>query len=124
MNTQSEHHEPSFYRDTNEPHSKTIWIYGALTLLFLFIVQVVGHFGFLSSKTGENARKQESVGLLREVQLINLQAAEQMQEYKWLDKGKGIVQIPVKRAMDILVEDAGRVPPSSRAATHPEGENQ
>ncbi len=118
----TEHNEHSG-RDATEPHSGTIWIYTVITLLFLGVVQIVGHYAFLSAKDSEHARKQAYVVPSRDLQLINLQGAEQMQQYKWLDKEKGIVQIPVSRAMELLIQPSGGDSPAS-SETSPESGNR
>ncbi len=74
----------------------------ALLLLALSIVSVYGTRGYVSD---EVRNKEISTGTN---ELIQLKKAEQknLSTYQWADKKSGKVQIPVKRAMDILKKEA------------------
>ena len=57
------------------------------------------------------------------VDLRDMRAAEDqlLQHYSWVDRDRGIVRIPIERAMDILAE---RGMPFRPAATQPQGKRK
>ncbi len=90
--------------ETAEPNTRRIWFYLCMALAFLVIFQIVAYYWFLGMKDAELQAKQV-YSEDRNLQLQHGKDAEALERYQWLDKEKGQVQIPVTRAMELLLEE-------------------
>jgi hypothetical protein len=52
--------------------------------------------------TVEDVRKQERLKILAD---LNAENQKILTQYRWIDKGKGVVGIPIDRAMDLVLAD-------------------
>ena len=50
---------------------------------------------------------------------MEVKQLEQLSEYRWVDKQKGVVEVHIKRAMERIVEDARAGRPASPPPTAP-----
>lgn len=118
-------HEGRVRFEREDTGTRSIYVFGlALGLTaVIFIAIAWGYFQFLArreaargpgaSPLAAQARTQPPEPRLQAdpaADLVTLRAAEneQLSKLAWVDKSKGIVQIPIERAMELLV--AGGVP--------------
>lgn len=103
-------------RQTGEPNALLIVASGAVFALAL----VAGIFGlqayFYQAEDDENGRKVVAVAP-EELARARAQQAEQIHSYRWIDRPRGVVGIPIEDAMDLVVRDgAGPARPVAPAA--------
>jgi hypothetical protein len=106
----------------------------ALVLMTLFAMALLyGLFRYFQSQSGGQARTADPARTFPQPQLQRtpipdlktVRAAEEhiLTSYDWVDRGKGVVRIPIDRAMDLLVERGlparQAAPPSSSDASVP-----
>jgi len=86
-----------------------ITLIGVILSLSLFVVLV----GILFWFTGVNFRESPSEGNTPEQKLRELQAADRtsLSNYGWIDRPKGVVRLPIDRAMALLVEETNNEEP-------------
>ena len=60
---------------------------------------------FLDVEVGE-AESKANVGAPGELRRAASDQMEQLAEYKWLDNEKGVVRIPIDRAIDLMLKEA------------------
>ena len=90
--------------DTNAPMILTVSLVGAILLLVIVLaLEAV----FRQVEETEWDRKVVDVrwAELRETQVRQREA---LRGYRWVDQGKGVVAIPIERAMELTVRDASR----------------
>ena len=85
--------------DHSDPRSAPTVLVGTVGLVLL--LEVLHH----RTTQAETYRKvvAEQPQELRQVQAQQL---EQLNGYRWVDQGRGVVAIPLERAIDLLVEEA------------------
>lgn len=82
-----------------------------ISAIILLAFAVVTLLWFRGAKDSVVAMKQSQT-LTEELDLHRTQEAEFLNQYKWLDKEKGKIRIPIQRAMELMVaegKDAGTV---------------
>jgi hypothetical protein len=96
--------EEESVRQTGEPNALLIVASGAVFALAL----VAGIFGlqayFYRAEDDENTRKVVAVAP-EELARARAEQAEQIHSYRWIDRTKGVVGIPIEDAMDLVVRD-------------------
>ncbi len=77
---------------------------GALLVILTFVLILLLQAWFFQAQGQEYSRK---VVNQRNEDLATLQAAqaEALHSYRWIDKDKGVVSIPIDRAMDAIVRE-------------------
>lgn len=103
--------------ERGEPKSWMIVAWGAGTVLVLVLVIVGIQFYFDRVKEQQVYQKQmEPVS----ADLLSLRAKEDahLHSYAYLDRNKGVVRIPIDRAMELLAKEAaaGKLPYSTKPA--------
>jgi hypothetical protein len=116
-------------RQTGEPNTLVIAASGAVFALALLAGIFALQAYYYRAEDDENARKVVAVAP-EELAQARAQQAEQIHAYRWIDRSKGVVGIPVEEAMDLVVREgagplasptapgaptAGKVPPSRDA---------
>ncbi len=104
--------DPALRED--DPNALMVVIVGAIGSLLLVVIILLLQALFFWSEEREFALKvvDERPQELREVQA---DALEKLNGYAWVDRDKGIVTIPIDRAMDIMVrESRGGAPQEKR----------
>lgn len=83
---------------------KPLWIVlaGGFALLLLFVVAVRLLTGLAPAPEEDAARAVERAKAYDELQAENTQ---KLQNYAWVDKTKGTVQIPIDRAMELTIAE-------------------
>lgn len=102
--------------DRHEPRSGLIALISAATILVL-IGMIVGVYWFYVV-TYERVEYEVHTGVAsKELLALREREDEQLYRYSYIDKDRGIVRIPIDRAMELLVKEieSGRVPYSTAA---------
>lgn len=97
---QAEHDDPT--------SSGTLLVGIVGTCLFIFVVLYV-HVLFENHLSGEERRKQINVA---PAELMQYRAEQEalLHGYRWIDENAGVVQIPIERAMELVVRESGQSP--------------
>ncbi len=84
---------------------------GAL-LIFALIVALQGVF-YRVERTARGAKWDS--GMPTQMEQSRTQQLEQLNAYRWIDEPKGVVAVPIERAMELVVEEAASVSSKSDA---------
>lgn len=108
--------------DRHEPKSGIIAIVSGSVILVL-VLMIIGVY-WLYVVTYEKAEYDVYSGVAsKELLAIQEREDQQLHRYSYIDKGKGLVRLPIDRAMELLVSEieAGKVPYNTTAyAAKPE----
>lgn len=101
-------HEPhaheSFRVEEEQPDNRHLFVYGVVIAATFFICGIVLTSVFHRATAAMLVKRGSQPG--RELRELRADEAERLGGYAWVDKGKGVVRIPVDRAMELLVEEA------------------
>ena len=75
---------------------------GAIIVLLFAVLVVLLVWQRQGIPTVEDVRKQERLKILAD---LNAENQKILTQYRWIDKSKGIVGIPIDRAMDLVLAD-------------------
>jgi hypothetical protein len=104
--------------DPKAPGTLAAAIVGALVVLaVIFALQAYFH-------TSEEAERERKIYAASPEELTRLRAEqlERMNAYRWVDPARGVVAVPIDRAMELTVRDQGRLPGAGEAAAPGAGE--
>lgn len=88
----------------NEPNSIGIWLSMGLTMFSLIVICYFGSLYYMASSS-DTVRGREAVGGIgAELSELRAYEGEMATTLKWVDKEKGVVQIPIDVAMDLVVK--------------------
>jgi hypothetical protein len=95
-------------------------VVGVIASVVVFVIIVLLQVLFFSMSDAEMVRKDPGLASEPLVDLINTQRAD-LDSYKWVDQKKGVVGVPITRAMELVLADDrnARVAPPPGAATSP-----
>ena len=82
---------------------------GAFVLLLIFVIAVRLLIGLAPAPDEDAARAAERSKAYQELEAEN---ARKLQEYAWVDKEKGTVQIPIERAIELTITELNSKKPS------------
>jgi len=110
----------------NEPDTSLTAVVGVVFAILLFVVVVFLQAFFYRQEESETERKVVAVAP-GELAGLRAQQQEALHTYRWVDVNRGVVTIPIERAMALLVRDGGRTPwpqvqpapPAAPAAAQP-----
>ena len=93
-------------------HSRPLWLVlaGGFLLLLLFVIAVRLLLGFAPAPDEDAARAAERVKAHQELEAEN---AQKLQNYAWVDKAKGTVQVPIERAMELAIVELNSKKPTA-----------
>jgi hypothetical protein len=103
--------------DTQEPRYGVVALFGIATVIFI-VAAIIGVQGYYDSML----EREVFIRVLQPVSedLRNLRAEEQqhLHSYQYIDRNKGLVRLPIERAMQLLEEEAraGKVPYNTKPA--------
>ncbi len=99
-------------QDVNSPLLITIGAIGAILVLTI----IVGVQAWYTSALNEETARKDAAS--PNVWLDNLHAEQQanLNKERWIDRDKKIVQIPIERAMELIVENKGMMPSTQPSA--------
>jgi hypothetical protein len=108
---------------------------GMVFLIIVFCFGLWGFFDYVARRAAEVEPTRRAVNLSREppephlqvnasgdYQQIIQEEERQMQQYAWVDPDKGIVRIPVARAMDLILQKGLPVLPPSQGPAQGKGQ--
>jgi hypothetical protein len=80
-----------------------------ISVVTLIAFVLVSLYWFRGAKDSELSDKQAQVDL-SQLSLLRAKENEVLTSYKWIDKEKGRVQIPIERAMELVVKEHENIP--------------
>ena len=89
--------------DPKAPMTIVITVVGAL---LVFVIVIALQAFFYNSEEAERGRKVYSEAP-EELARLRAQQLEGLRSYRWIDSQKGVVAIPVQRAMELIVREQG-----------------
>jgi len=111
----SEHgsHELDAKRHTppggSEPDTSLTAVVGVVFAILLFIIVVLLQAYFYRQEAKEQVEKVVAVAP-EELAQSRAEQQEALATYRWVDANRGVVTIPIERAMGLLVREGGRSP--------------
>ena len=93
-------------------HSRPLWLAlaGGFLLLLLFVIAVRLLTGLAPAPDENAARAAERTKAHQELEAEN---AKKLQNYAWVDKAKGTLQIPIERAMELAIVELNSKKPTA-----------
>src|SRR5262245_9691582 len=76
-----------------------------LSVITLIAFTFVSIYWFKRATDRELAETQQAAGYLQQLQLLHAHENQELSQYKWLDQSAGKVQIPIERAMELVVKE-------------------
>ncbi len=101
-----------------DPDAPLTLVVGVIGVILLFVLIVGLQTLFYVAQRAEERRKVVAVA---PEELRSLEASQLtiLEEYRWVDRGKGIVGIPIDRAMELLVRREAAKPAPAAAPPAP-----
>lgn len=93
-------------RNPDDPNPRITAVVGLLAALGLIVVIIALQAWFFGAQRSEQARKSDAGGLA-EIGQVPAGTADALGSYRWIDQPKGIVGIPIERAMALVVQEQG-----------------
>lgn len=90
--------------DRHEPRSGVIALVSGATVLLLLTI-VIGVYWFYMVEYERTEQAHYTGVASKELQAIHEREDEHLYRYTYIDKDKGVVRIPIDRAMDLIVND-------------------
>lgn len=97
------HHEGGGHELSDFTWTTVMWLV-PISVVALIAYVLVCLYWFRGAKDAELAEKQAQIDL-SQLQILHAKENEVLTSYKWLDKDKGRVQIPIERAMELVVKE-------------------
>ena len=110
MTTREGAHDEAVQAGGTEPNTSLTAVVGVVSAILLFAIVVTLQAFFYRSERAEDQRKVVAVAP-EELSQLRAQQEELLHTYKWVDPAKGVVAIPIERAMEIVVKEGGNVVP-------------
>ncbi len=118
MSGSSVNHGHGGYEKSDFTFVFTAWLI-PFSLVLLVAYTLVCLYGYRGALTAEVARKVSTESQSAEVKAAALKDAEILGSYVWKDQASGKVQVPIDRAMELVVKGLNAADSSSSG---PEGE--
>jgi hypothetical protein len=84
------------------PPTLTIYLIGVLGTFFIVAALIWIMYAFTQPPPVDEGRAAERRKNLSD---MNAQSKEQLETYAWIDRSKGIVRLPIARAMELVVRE-------------------
>lgn len=84
-----------------------VGVFGSI-LVFVMILALQALF----FNAQESERQSKTFGPAEELSKLRAGQSERLNTYRWVDAPRGVVSIPIDRAMELVVRDQGRNPVS------------
>ncbi len=105
-----------FDYENQEPKNNLIAFLLIISSIFVIATLAFLSWMFTVTVDGEQTRKQQSTSNYVELQTLRKNEDAKLSEYQYVDKEKGIVRIPVERAMQLMVEETKGTAPAKPEA--------
>ena len=90
--------------DTSEPRARTIALFGAATLVVLVIV-ILGLQAYVDYAREKQIFVKQLEPVSEDLRQLRAHEDAELNSYGYLDREKGIVRLPVRRAMELLIRE-------------------
>jgi hypothetical protein len=94
-----------------DPKASLTLVAALVGAILVFVIIVALQAFFYRSEEAERAIKFYPV-VPEELAKLRATQQEQLHTYRWVDRDRGIVAIPIDQAMELVVRDQGRIPPA------------
>ena len=89
---------------SDDPNTSTIAVIGIVGAILIFVVIVLLQAVFYRVEHAETAKKTFG-GAPEELTRLRAEQEEELNSYRWVNEQEGVVSIPIKRAMEIVVRE-------------------
>jgi hypothetical protein len=92
--------------DQDDPKALTTIVVGVIGAALLVAILVLLEALYYRTVESERERKvvlQQS----EELRVLRAEQLEQLRDYRWINEQQGIVAVPIERAMELVVREAG-----------------
>ena len=89
--------------------SLAVIVLGVTSALLLMLTAGIFLQGWAERRLAEEERIKIFERTYPELEMYRQAQQEQLSEYFWIDEEAGTVHLPIERAMDLVVEEAGEV---------------
>lgn len=93
----------------DDPRASGTLVAAAVGSLAVLVIVVALQALFYNTQESERTRKVTAV-VPEELTRLRATQLEQLNQYRWVDAGHGVVTVPIERAMELTVRDQGRLP--------------
>lgn len=95
-------------RNPDDPNPRITAVVGALGAIGLMVVIIALQAWFFGAQRSKQARNSDAGGLA-EIGQVPAGTVELLGSYRWIDQPKGVVGIPVERAMALVVQEQSAI---------------
>ena len=82
---------------------RTAYVGAVFVVVFvLTVIALIGYFDRVSTEEFEVKVVEQPFDAVRD---LRAQQRGKLEEYRWIDRGTGMVTIPIERAMELVVEE-------------------
>jgi hypothetical protein len=96
----------AFQGKDDDPRATTTIVVLAFGSILVFVIILALQTLFFSAQEAE--RQVKTFGPPEELSRLRAGQLERLNAYRWVDASKGVVAIPIDRAMELVVRDQGR----------------
>ncbi len=94
-------------RKDSDPNAAMTILVGISGAVVLFVIVVLLQAFFYRSEEAEQRKKVVNVQA-ETLADVRAQQQEVLNGYRWVDQQRGVVAIPIDRAMELMIRDSGR----------------
>jgi hypothetical protein len=91
--------------DRSEPHALLIAGFGIASVIGLVVI-ILGIQAYFDHLREQAEYEKVAVPVAQDLKNLHSQEDEELNNYKYVDRGKGTVQIPIGRAMQLIAQEA------------------
>lgn len=92
--------------DTHEPRTRLIAVFGLLTLVLLAAI-ILGLQAYVDRAREHQVFVKQLEPVAQDLRDLRAREDAELNSYRYLDRNKGTVQIPIRRAMELLLAEQG-----------------
>jgi hypothetical protein len=96
------HSSPGY--DTSEPRARTIALFGLLTLVVLAII-ILGLQWYVDYARERQIFVRQLEPVAEDLRTLRAREDAELNFYGYLDREKGVVRLPVRRAMELVIRE-------------------
>lgn len=91
--------------DRSEPHALLIAGFGIASVIGLIVI-ILGIQAYFDHLREQAEYQKVAVPVAQDLKNLHSQEDEELNNYKYVDRGNGTVQIPISRAMQLIAQEA------------------
>ena len=91
--------------ETSEPRTGAIALVGAGIVILLALI-IVGVEGYYDRARDQQIFVKQLQPLSEDLKALHAREDTDLNSYRYLDRSKGTVRLPINRAMDLMIEEA------------------